>query len=788
MSRFAELDALDQATWILIDGELEFTNVTARREYPQITLAEITQLSKVAGETWKSIDQIAPAIPATSLSTSQVRAASWGNGQRLLQLRPTAADADMLASLLDALPQRIACLNNNNQLLWVNTPMSDKFDCTREAMAGMSLADFLPPGIALELEQATHTARSSGRTTHYYNNGLSNPESDERELMSELTPLDNQSGQLIINCTDVSLQQPIRSQAAAKTVILERIARADPIAVVLSDLVKHVRVYSNAISAAIMLAVPDDSAEQIERGRFTVVAASALPAFVQNALEGQPVALESGPCGSSAIYGRRRFVDDIPSIEALQPIAGKLRQANMNACWSEPISSPNGLVIGSMVVYFHSMADEAQHRELISNAALATGIAIERGENERRLISINAELEQRVAERTQALTRSLRDIEYARNEAESATKAKSRFLAAASHDLRQPLQALSLYLSALQNSPPQTDFGPITEKIGNAVTAMNDTLASLLDITSIASGKINTNPQPFPIARTLARLKSVHDPRAEAAGLTFELECTDCEIISDEALFYRILDNLLTNAISYTEAGRVNLRCLVDHSQVRIEVSDTGVGIASNQHERIFEEYVQLRNPGRTRKMGMGLGLAVVAQLCKLLDHDLQVASEPGVGSTFSVCANRASQPAVPINARPEEPRSVAIPANANPRVLFVDDDEDIVDAMTLMMNNQNIELLACYCANEAISMLERGVEPDLLITDLRLPDISGNQLIHKARRVLGTELPAILITGHASTMESAGLPNDVDLLKKPVKTEALLALIEKKVYRPIAI
>jgi len=132
MSRFAELDALDQATWILVDGELEFTNVTARRQYPQLTPAEITQLSAVAGKKWKSTDQVAPAISATSHGMSQVRAASWGDGKLLLQLRPTAADADMLANLLDALPQRIACLNNNNQLLWVNTPMSDKFDCGTE--------------------------------------------------------------------------------------------------------------------------------------------------------------------------------------------------------------------------------------------------------------------------------------------------------------------------------------------------------------------------------------------------------------------------------------------------------------------------------------------------------------------------------------------------------------------------------------------------------------------------------------------------------------------------------
>jgi signal transduction histidine kinase/ActR/RegA family two-component response regulator/PAS domain-containing protein len=785
MTNYAELDALDVPTWVLDDGHVEYANRIAGTLLPQIQQLDATQIQRLCSrmqDTWALFDVLGDT--STFDSAHEGRLASFGqHGKSLLQARPASSGSAPELQLIDALAQRIVCLDADNNVVWANQTTADKFSLSRQEMVGMSLFAFLPNDVAAAITRSIQNVRASGETALCYLEGSLAQGIDDNELISQIKPLGPDSnGRVIIVCNDVSLQKPLRGQVAAKTAILERIARAEPVAIVLNELVQHVKLYSNATCASIMLVRPSHKSDT--RGSFSVVASSALPPFVQDALEGQPVALESGPCGSSAIYGRRELVDDIPSIHALRPLADELRSASINACWSEPISSPSGKVVGSLVIYFDSVIEEDQHRELIAGAALAAGIAIEREETERRLITVNAELEQRVVDRTHALTRSLQDTQRARVEAENAAQAKSRFLAAASHDLRQPLQAMTLYLSVLQNNPPAAQLDEITEKIGNAVSAMSDTLASLLDITSISSGKIKTHIKPFCISGVLARLKAVHEPRAEAAGLTMLVECAECEIISDEALFYRIIDNLLTNAISYTEQGSVRLRCTAVESQIRIEITDTGVGIEPSQHQRIFEEYVQLRNPGRTRKMGIGLGLAVVAQLCKLLNHDVQLTSEPGIGSTFSICATRA-----PHNTAASAPAPVAQNAitaeydRTRPCVLFVDDDEDIVDAMSLVMQGHDFTLLTCNQAGDALSVIARGIEPDLLITDLRLPDLSGHELIHKARRITGTTLPAILITGYAGSLESVDQPEEVDLLKKPVNTDVLLKLVEQKIY-----
>ncbi len=787
MTKYAELDALDLPTWVLDEDRIEYANRIARCDFPlveQLCAADIRHLCSNLHDAWSQADDSFVAL--NFRGRVECRVAGYGlNGQALLQLRPAISNPEPLVRLLDAQPQRIAGLDQNNRLFWVNQALAEKFRRAREDLIGLSLTDFLPGEVARDLEQSIQYARMTGGTSHYYLDEAGARHAGENELISQIKPLgDDPSDSLAVICEDVSLQKPQRSQATAKTNILERIARADPLSTVLEELVQHVRIYSNATCASIMLVKPD-ATDVDKRGCFSVVASSALPAFVQDALEGQPVALESGPCGSSAIYGRRELVDDIPSIDSLLPIADELRAAHIQACWSEPILSPSGKVVGSLVIYFDSMMEEDPHQELISGAALAAGIAIEREQAERRLISVNAELEQRVVDRTHALTNSLRDVERARVEAEQAAQAKSRFLAAASHDLRQPLQALTLYLSALQNNPRSEQLDEITGKIGNAVAAMNDTLASLLDITSISSGKIQTNLQPFCISGILARLKAVHEPHAEAAGLEFLVECAECEIVSDEALFYRILDNLLTNAISYTEQGSVKLRCMSVQSHIRVEISDTGVGIERDQHQRIFEEYVQLRNPGRMRKKGMGLGLAVVSQLCKLLGHDVQLASEPGAGSTFSVSASLSPNQTPAIE--PLETSAAARIADDDqtaPCVLFVDDDEDIIDAMSMVMQDRPFKWLTCNQADDALSLIARGTEPDLLITDLRLPDMTGYDLIRRARHLTGTALPAILITGYAGYLESSDRPEDVDLLKKPVSTDVLLELVEKKIYR----
>jgi PAS domain S-box-containing protein len=372
------------------------------------------------------------------------------------------------------------------------------------------------------------------------------------------------------------------------------------------------------------------------------------------------------------------------------------------------------------------------------------------------------------------------ELRAAKNEAQTATAMKSRFLATASHDLRQPLQSLGLYLSVLKIRLKDDELQDIAGKMRSSLDAMGELLDRLLDLSKLETGAISAELEVFPIQDLLDQLEADNMPLAQKKGLELQIVHSPLVINSDPRLLQSIADNFVTNAIKYTESGEITVKCCALEGDVcRLEVADTGIGIPETALESIFEEYVQLDNPGRERGKGQGLGLAIVNHIAQLLDHSLVVESKEGQGSVFSVevpvaHADISDEPLPENKSKTAHSKSLAI--------LLIDDDSAIIDATMMLLDAEGCQGYPAANGDEAFDLVSGGVLPDIIVSDYRLRGSNEITVIKKIRKYLHTELPAILITGDTSTpqISAADIP-DCDILHKPVNTDELLALIREK-------
>lgn len=369
-------------------------------------------------------------------------------------------------------------------------------------------------------------------------------------------------------------------------------------------------------------------------------------------------------------------------------------------------------------------------------------------------------------------------LQAAKETAEIATATKSRFLAAASHDLRQPLQSIGLYLSVLNRNLEKPNNQDISEKIRNSVDVMGELLDALLDISKLDSGSVTPARKDFAIQTMFDQMLASSGPHASEKGLTFRCETTSCVVHSDPALLQRVVENFVSNAIRYTDSGSVEVRCRNCDDHARIEVKDTGAGIPDDAIETIFEEYFQLDNSVRDRGKGLGLGLSIVKHIARLLEHPLNVTSVLGEGSTFSVD--------VPLGQAMEQTVEATQPVTRQPQterdrvVLLVDDDPAIVDATTLLLDVSGYKVYSAHNGDEALAHLTSGVRPDIVVSDYRLPGENGIEVMQRVRKATVDDLPTVLMTGDTSSqeIEAAGLAH-CTVLHKPVDSEQLISLIE---------
>lgn len=383
------------------------------------------------------------------------------------------------------------------------------------------------------------------------------------------------------------------------------------------------------------------------------------------------------------------------------------------------------------------------------------------------------ELEQRVVAATQ-------DLRQKKEEAETATLAKSRFLAAASHDLRQPTHAMGMFVSRLAQLPHDAQSQQLIGSLEASVMALQDLLDALLDLSRLEANAVQVHLRPFALAEVFAQ---IHDELALTAiekGLRLRIRPTDACLMSDPSLLHRILLNLVVNALRYTLSGGVLLACRVsaDGRRARIEVWDSGIGIASQHHESIFKEFYQVGNAERDRSKGLGLGLAIVARKAQLLGHRVQICSRPGQGTRFSV-----EVPLAPPGTAVDR-RFTLRPATFDNleglRVLVIEDDILAREGLVSLLAGWGVLVGVAEGLVTARQQMENGATPDVIVSDYRLRDgENGIEVIRQLRAVAGQLIPACLISGDTDlSLMKLAKESSLTLLHKPVRPAKLRSLI----------
>ncbi|MEX0589976.1 MAG: ATP-binding protein [Xanthobacteraceae bacterium] len=373
------------------------------------------------------------------------------------------------------------------------------------------------------------------------------------------------------------------------------------------------------------------------------------------------------------------------------------------------------------------------------------------------------------------------EIQDKTRQLEIANKYKSQFLASASHDLRQPLHALNLFVAQLHTEANPAERGRLVARIDAAISSMNELFESLLDMSKLEAGILEPNLSAFPIERLFKRIETTFADAARAKGLRLQVVSSSAWARSDFILLERILLNLVSNAVRYTTHGGVVVGCRRHGGKLRIDVCDSGPGIPEEQQGNIFREFYQLAALEAERRSGIGLGLAIVDRLGRLLDHAVELDSRPGRGSRFSIsiplAAERHGAAEVPIS-----PAAIADPAHGK-LVVVIDDDALVLDGMGGILRSWGCHVMTADSEEAALSSVAaQARQPDLIISDYRLAGgKTGIEAIERLREALGAPVPAFLISGDTAPERLRDASeNGYHLLHKPVPPMRLRAMLNQ--------
>ena len=377
------------------------------------------------------------------------------------------------------------------------------------------------------------------------------------------------------------------------------------------------------------------------------------------------------------------------------------------------------------------------------------------------------------------------ELQRQKDRAEQANHTKTQFLAAASHDLRQPLQALGMFSHALRRRVTDPATIELVEGIGRGVDSLESVLEALLDISKLDAGAVTPRSEDVPLGPLFDNLRETFRPAAVMNGLDFVIVPTRVWVHSDPLLLMRILSNLVSNALRYTARGGVVVGCRRRGQMIGIEVWDSGRGIEPEKQQEIFREFIQIGQPERTHDKGLGLGLAIVDRLCRLLEHPIRVRSRVGRGTVFEVMLPRVAGVEEEGGAAIGDDEAVPL---AGRRLLLVDDERDVLMALAGYLEVRGAHLMLASSSREAEEVLRREeTPPDLIVTDYRLgTDDDGVSLLNLLRALYGPDLPGIILTGESSPetlriLADSGYP----MLSKPVHPQELEGLIARVLDKP---
>ena len=368
----------------------------------------------------------------------------------------------------------------------------------------------------------------------------------------------------------------------------------------------------------------------------------------------------------------------------------------------------------------------------------------------------------------------------AREEADRANRAKSRFLATASHDLRQPLQTVRLLNAAMLKVVPQPDIRELLHQQNQAIESMTRLLNALLDISRLESGAVELKLTETPLAEVFADLGAEFESVARARNIGLHFDATTAVLSTDRTLFQQLLQNLVGNALKYTDAGSVAVTCAVGEEALTISIDDTGIGIPEDKIARIFDEYYQVDTHG-AKRMGVGLGLAIVKEVARLLGFTVSIASRHGEGTQARVSIPRrflVAGGAQPVRTGP--PVFAASPAR-KARIFLIEDHEGVRQATELFLKFEGFETVSAGSAAGAEKLFENLGRHDIVIADYHLDaQHTGLDLLLNLRQRVGYEAPGIILSGDLpAVLRSLKAPiANCRFLSKPVDTNALLEAI----------
>jgi signal transduction histidine kinase len=384
---------------------------------------------------------------------------------------------------------------------------------------------------------------------------------------------------------------------------------------------------------------------------------------------------------------------------------------------------------------------------------------------EQALLEANETLEQRVAERSQ--------------EAEAAQQSKTRFLAAISHDVLQPLNAARLFASALRDSLPETDEQRhLAERVDASLRAAEELLDGLLDVSRLDAGGLRPTITEFDASVLVRELAAQYTPVAAGRGLRLHVFARAAWVRSDRRLLRRVLQNFMANALRYTRTGRIVLGLRVRGEQVELQVWDTGPGIPEHHMQQIFNEFHRYQQPFDWGEQGLGLGLSICQRISRLLDHGLNARSQPGHGSMFSITLPRVAAPAAPLVEARQATAFGGDDSLAGLRVLCVDNDQEILDGMRALLGRWKVEVIAASTVDMALEKLAE--RPDVMLVDYHLHDrMDGLDALVALREAAGRPLHGALLTADGrDELKRLARERGYRVLTKPVKPASLRAFL----------
>ena len=441
------------------------------------------------------------------------------------------------------------------------------------------------------------------------------------------------------------------------------------------------------------------------------------------------------------------------------------RYARRNVTFQERLA-PRGVVMevrvntmpdGGVVVTFNDITPTVEAAEALERA--------------------NETLERRVRERTKALENLNAQLAQAKSEADEANISKTRFLAAASHDILQPLNAARLYATSLVEQAQTGEDGRLARNVDAALEAVEEILGALLDISRLDAGALKPEVGAFRLDDIFRQLELEFAPLAKEKGLRLTFVASSAAVRSDRRLLRRLLQNLVSNAIKYTPRGRVLIGVRRRRGRLRIQVLDSGLGIPPAKQKVIFQEFQRL-DQGAKAARGLGLGLSIVERIARVLDHPISLASTPGRGSAFTVEVPTA--PPIPAELPRALPRTAPAATLDALTVLCIDNEPAILDGMETLLSGWGCRVVKAADVAEALATLrERKITPDVLLVDYHLDEGDGIEAAKQLRWKLDLGLPAVLITADRSKkVRDTARETEMEVLNKPVRPAALRALL----------